>query len=515
MDRTQYEPLMAALEERKSHKYEAASIVAGMDVGGEPTDVINPANTAQVVGTAREARPEDLETAAVRAQAAQKDWDRLGGKERAKILRAMGDAIEAERDTFADLLVREAGKTLSDVIAEVREAVDFCRYYAARAEEQFGEPINLPGPTGEKNQLHLSGRGTFLCIAPWNFPLAIFTGQVAAALAAGNAVIAKPAEQTPLVAWYAVKLFLKVGVPADVLHLVLGDGVRVGAPLVADERVAGVAFTGSTETAKIINRTLADRDGAIAPLIAETGGQNAMIVDSTALPEQVSDDVIQSAFGSAGQRCSALRVLFVQDSVADKVINMLKGALKERVIGDPANLTTDIGPIIDKEALKGLQDHCARMEKEAKLVAKAEMEPEAKAGTFLAPHIFELEGLHQLERENFGPILHVIRFKAAEMDDVLKQIGDTGYGLTFGVHSRLEGRWKELFEKTNIGNTYINRNMVGAVVGVQPFGGEGLSGTGPKAGGPHYLLRFAAEHTLTINTAAVGGNAELFSLNEE
>jgi len=515
MDRTQYEPLMAALEERKSHKYAAASIVAGMEVGDEPTDVTNPANTTEVVGTAREARAEDLETAAVRAQAAQKDWDRLGGTERAKILRAMGDAIEAERDTFADLLVREAGKTLSDVIAEVREAVDFCRYYAARAEEQFGAPINLPGPTGEKNQLHLSGRGTFLCIAPWNFPLAIFVGQIAAALAAGNAVIAKPAEQTPLVAWHAVKLFHKAGVPADVLHLVLGDGVRVGAPLVADERIAGVAFTGSTETAKIINRTLANRDGAIAPLIAETGGQNAMIVDSTALPEQVADDVIQSAFGSAGQRCSALRVLFVQDSVADKVIDMLKGALKERVIGDPAKLTTDIGPIIDGEALKGLQDHCANMEKVATLVAKAEMEPETQAGTFLAPHIFELEGLHQLERENFGPVLHVIRFKAAEMDDVLKQIGDTGYGLTFGVHSRLEGRWKELFEKTNIGNTYINRNMVGAVVGVQPFGGEGLSGTGPKAGGPHYLLRFAAEHTLTINTAAVGGNAELFSLNEE
>ncbi|NVJ96751.1 MAG: bifunctional proline dehydrogenase/L-glutamate gamma-semialdehyde dehydrogenase PutA [Alphaproteobacteria bacterium] len=514
MDRTQYEPLMAALEERKSHKYEAASIVAGIEVGGDPIDVTNPANTSEVVGTAREARDEDLETAAGRAMAAQRDWNMLGGIERAKILRAMGDAIEDNRDTFADLLVREAGKTLSDVIAEVREAVDFCRYYAARAEQHFGAPINLPGPTGEKNQLHLGGRGTFLCIAPWNFPLAIFVGQIAAALAAGNSVIAKPAEQTPLVASHAVKLFHKAGVPADVLHLVLGDGARVGATLVADERVSGVAFTGSTETAKIINRTLANRDGAIAPLIAETGGQNAMIVDSTALPEQVSDDVIQSAFGSAGQRCSALRVLFVQDSVADKVINMLKGALKERVIGDPAKLTTDIGPIIDAAALKGLQDHCARMEKEATLVAKADMEPEAANGTFLAPHIFELENLKQLERENFGPVLHVIRFKAAEMEDVLKQIGDTGYGLTFGVHSRLEGRWKELFEKTNIGNTYINRNMVGAVVGVQPFGGEGLSGTGPKAGGPHYLFRFAAEHTLTINTAAVGGNAELFSMDE-
>lgn len=515
MDRTQYEPLMAALDERKDHSYKAACIVAGIDVGGEPVPVTNPANLSETVGTASEARDEDIETAISRAQAAQAQWNLLGGVERGKILRAMGDAIEADRDIFADLLVREAGKTLSDVIAEVREAVDFCRYYAARAEEQFGAPINLPGPTGEKNQLHLAGRGTFLCIAPWNFPLAIFVGQVAAALAAGNAVIAKPAEQTPIVAWHAVKLFHKAGVPADVLHLLLGDGARVGAKLVADERVSGVAFTGSTETAKIINRTLANRDGAIAPLIAETGGQNVMMVDSTALPEQVSDDVIQSAFGSAGQRCSALRVLFVQDSVADKVINMIKGALKERVIGDPAKLTTDIGPIIDAEALENLQAHCARMTNEAELVAVAEMEPEAQQGTFLAPHIFELDSLDQLEREVFGPVLHVIRFKPEDMENVVKQIGDTGYGLTFGVHSRLEERWHDLFKKTNIGNTYINRNMVGAVVGVQPFGGEGLSGTGPKAGGPHYLLRFAAEHTLTINTAAVGGNAELFSMDEE
>jgi RHH-type proline utilization regulon transcriptional repressor/proline dehydrogenase/delta 1-pyrroline-5-carboxylate dehydrogenase len=289
----------------------------------------------------------------------------------------------------------------------------------------------------------------------------------------------------------------------------------VGATLVADERISGVAFTGSTQTAKIINRTLAERDGAIAPLIAETGGQNAMIVDSTALPEQVSDDVIMSAFGSAGQRCSALRVLYVQDSVADKVINMLKGALKERVIGDPAKITTDIGPIIDEEARKRLQEHCGRMEKEATLLARADMEEEAEKGTFFAPHIFELSGLDQLDGEVFGPVLHVIRYKPSEMEQLLKDIHNTGYGLTFGVHSRLEGRWQELFENTRVGNSYINRNMVGAVVGVQPFGGEGLSGTGPKAGGPHYLLRFAAERTLTINTAAVGGNAELFSLDEE
>lgn len=514
MDRNHYQPLVQALQDRKTHTYDGACIVAGMEVGGEPTPVLNPTNLSAPVGTVREARDEDIEAALHRASLAQPEWDRKGGKDRATVLREVGDSLEEHRDTLADLLVREAGKTYGDVIAEIREAVDFCRYYAVNAEKQFSEPIDLPGPVGESNRLYLGGRGTFLCIAPWNFPLAIFVGQVAAALAAGNAVIAKPAEQTPLIAWYAIKLFHKAGVPTDILHLLLGDGARVGAKLVADERITGVAFTGSTETAKIINRTLAARDGAIAPLIAETGGQNAMIVDSTALPEQVADDVIQSAFGSAGQRCSALRVLFVQDSVADKVIDMLKGALKERVIGDPFKITTDIGPIIDQEARDRLAEHCARMEKEATLVAKAEMEPGTADGTFLAPHIFELSNLSQLEREVFGPVLHIIRFKPAEMEQVLADIHNTGYGLTFGVHSRLEGRWKEFFDKTRVGNSYINRNMVGAVVGVQPFGGEGLSGTGPKAGGPNYLLRFAAERTLTINTAAVGGNAELFSLDE-
>ncbi len=515
MDRNHFEPLIKALDERKDHVYTAANIVGGMEVGEKKTDVLSPIDTNQVVGSFTEARIEDIETAAHRASEAQPAWDALGGKARADILRKAGDLLEADRDIIADMLVREAGKTLGDVIAELREAVDFCWYYAARAEEKFAEPTILPGPTGERNELHLGGRGTFLCIAPWNFPLAIFIGQVAAALAAGNAVIAKPAEQTPIIAWHSVKLLHKAGVPADVLHLLLGDGATVGARLVADERISGVAFTGSTETAKIINRTLADRDGAIVPLIAETGGQNAMIVDSTALPEQVADDVILSAFGSAGQRCSALRVLFVQDSVADKVIDMIKGALKERVIGNPSELKTDIGPIIDEEARSRLVEHCAKMEKEATLVAKADMPEVTEKGTFFAPHIFELSGLEQLEREVFGPVLHIIRFKSKDMETVLKQILDTGYGLTFGVHSRLEGRWQELFEKTRVGNTYINRNMTGAVVGVQPFGGEGLSGTGPKAGGPHYLMRFAAERTLTINTAAVGGNAELFSMNEE
>jgi len=514
MNSTEFEPLLKALDERKNHQYAATSIVAGMEVGGDAETVTSPVDTSRVVGTARHARSEDIETACARAATAQPDWNALGGRKRAELLRAVGNLIEEERDTFTDILVREAGKTLGDCIAEIREAVDFCRYYANLAEKQFGDPVLLPGPTGEQNELYLTGRGTFLCIAPWNFPLAIFAGQVAAALAAGNAVVAKPAEQTPIVAWHTVKLFHKAGVPADILHLLLGDGAHVGAALVADERVNGVAFTGSTATAKLINKTLADREGAIVPLIAETGGQNAMIVDSTALPEQVADDVIMSAFGSAGQRCSALRVLFVQDSVADKVIDMIKGALKERVISDPALLSTDIGPIIDRLARDRLAAHCERMTATATLVAKAEMADGTEKGTYLAPHIFELKSLKQLNGEVFGPVLHIIRFKPEEMEEVLKLIKATGYGLTFGVHSRLEGRWKELFEKTHIGNTYINRNMVGAVVGVQPFGGEGLSGTGPKAGGPHYLLRFAAERTLTINTAAVGGNAELFSMEE-
>ncbi len=513
MNETEAAPLVAALRRGSTVQYAAASLVAGEDMGAEALDVTSPVD-GSTVGTAREARAADIEAACAAATKAQPTWNRLGGAARAAILRTAADLIEADRDILCDMLVREAGKTLADCIAEIREAADFCRYYAGLAEAQFGAPTRLPGPTGEKNTLHLGGRGTFLCIAPWNFPLAIFAGQVAAALAAGNSVIAKPAEQTPIVAWHAVKLFHKSGVPEDVLHLLLGDGAHVGASLVADPRISGVAFTGSTATAKLINKTLADRDGAIVPLIAETGGQNTMLVDSTALAEQVADDVIQSAFGSAGQRCSALRVLYLQDSVADQMIDMIKGALKEQTLGDPAKLTTDIGPIIDQVALKRLQAHCQRMKSEAKLIAVADMPAEAEAGTYLPPHIFELSSLDQLDGEVFGPVLHILRYSPNELEDILGQIRATGYGLTFGVHSRLEGFWQELFEKTNMGNSYINRNMIGAVVGVQPFGGEGLSGTGPKAGGPHYLLRFASERTLTINTAAVGGNAELFSMDE-
>lgn len=514
MDSAQSAPLIKALKSNITKTYEGGSIVSGKLTGGEPQNVTNPADTSAIVGTVTNAQLGDIDAALSAAHLAQPAWNRLGGAKRGDILRSIADAIEADRDTFVDLLVREAGKTLDDCISEIREAVDFCRYYADQGEKLFETPTVLPGPTGESNELFLIGRGTFLCISPWNFPLAIFTGQVVAALAAGNAVVAKPAEQTPLIAWHAVNLMIKAGVPADVVHLLTGCGAKVGGVLTADERVSGVCFTGSTATAKRINRTLAERDGAIVPLIAETGGQNVMIVDSTALPEQVSDDVILSAFGSAGQRCSALRVLFVQDTIADKQIEMLKGALKEQRIGDPASLKTDIGPIIDDIALNRLKDHCVEMEKEATFIAKAKVTPECKRGIFLAPHIFEVDSLSQLKEEHFGPILHIIRFKASELDQVLADIHATGYGLTFGVHSRLEARWAELFEGTRCGNTYINRNITGAVVGVQPFGGEGLSGTGPKAGGPHYLLRFASERCRTINIAAIGGNADLFSMEE-
>jgi RHH-type proline utilization regulon transcriptional repressor/proline dehydrogenase/delta 1-pyrroline-5-carboxylate dehydrogenase len=372
----------------------------------------------------------------------------------------------------------------------------------------------LKSATGESNRLSLHGRGVFFCISPWNFPLAIFTGQITAALAAGNAVIAKPADPTPLVGAYAVRLMHEAGVPTDVLHLLNGRGSKMGAAVVSDERIIGVALTGSTGTAQTINRALAAKSGPINTLIAETGGQNVMIVDSSALPEQVTDDVLTSAFSSAGQRCSALRVLYLQDSIADKVIGMLKGALAERRIGNPLDLATDVGPVINVSSRNGLEKHIDRMHKEAKLIARGDVPGGLEDGSYLAPHIFEIPALSTLNDEEFGPILHVIRYKHGDMARVMADIDATGFGLTFGVHSRIEGRWLELFAKHSVGNTYVNRNMIGAVVGVQPFGGMGLSGTGPKAGGPHYLLRFANEKVLTINTAAIGGNTELFKLNE-
>ena len=411
------------------------------------------------------------------------------------------------------LCAREAGKTVHDAVAEVREAVDFCRYYAGQARRHFAEPIVLPGPTGEHNELSLHGRGVFACISPWNFPLAIFTGQVTAALASGNTVLAKPAEQTPAIAAKAVNLLYEAGVPRRALQLLSGDGATVGARLTSDPRVAGVAFTGSTETARLINRSLADRDAPLATLIAETGGQNAMVVDSSALPEQVVKDVIGSAFLSAGQRCSALRVLYVQEDIAEHVIQMLTGAMHELVVGNPAMLVTDVGPVIDEEALGVLQRHADAMTSSARLIARTPI-PKGLDGHFFAPCAFEIDSIRSLEREVFGPVLHVARFRARDLDAVIDDINATGYGLTLGVHSRIDRTQEQVAEQVRAGNRYVNRTMTGAVVGVQPFGGEGLSGTGPKAGGPHYMLRFATERTLTINTAAVGGNASLMSLDD-
>lgn len=493
----------------------AGPIIAGQRSPGEkPVTVIDPADTRRVVGTVHWATTDEINTALGRATVSAVAWNRAGGVARADILEQTAERLEANRAELMALCVREAGKTLPDALAEVREAVDFCHYYAQQARLHFAEPLTLAGPTGESNQLSLQGRGVFACISPWNFPLAIFTGQVAAALVAGNAVVAKPAEQTPLIAARAVELFLQAGVPGEVLSLLPGDG-SVGQQLVADPRTAGVAFTGSTETARRIHQTLAAREGAIAPLIAETGGQNAMLVDSSALPEQVVADVITSAFRSAGQRCSALRVLFLQQEVADKILAMLGGAMEELVIGDPALLATDVGPVIDAAAREMLEHHVERISREGRVIRHLTLPDSCAHGHFVAPLAVEIDAIEQLEREVFGPILHVVRYRASELDAVLDAINATGYGLTLGVHTRIDARARHIHRRLRVGNTYINRNMIGATVGVQPFGGEGLSGTGPKAGGPHYLMRFATERTLTINTTAAGGNASLISLQDE
>jgi len=507
-------PLASALD-AAARSGSAAPIVGGRELTGKAQPIINPADTRQTVGQVINATADQVSDAVGRAQRAFEDWSMTPAGERAACLERAADLLEGAQADVLALCIREAGKTIPDAIAELREAVDFLRYYAVRARADFARPMPLPGPTGERNQIQLHGRGVFACISPWNFPLAIFLGQVGAALAAGNCVVAKPAEQTPMIAALAVRLLHKAGVPADVLHLVPGDGPSVGAPLVNDPRIAGVAFTGSTDTARGINRALAAKNGAIGPLIAETGGQNVMIVDSSALPEQVVRDVLISSFQSAGQRCSALRVMFVQEDIAEKLTEMLAGAMAELKIGDPALLATDVGPVIDLDAKKMLTEHAARMKREAKLIYEVPLGPEHAHGHFFPPVAFRIDGLPRLEREVFGPVLHLVHYSADRLEEVLAAVNATGYGLTLGVHSRIDGKVRHIVERLRVGNAYVNRNMIGAVVGVQPFGGEGLSGTGPKAGGPRYLHRFATERTLTIDTTAAGGNASLLSLNEE
>jgi RHH-type proline utilization regulon transcriptional repressor/proline dehydrogenase/delta 1-pyrroline-5-carboxylate dehydrogenase len=506
------EALRKEVSTRRPARPIAGPIVNGVLLPGSTHPVTNPADRREQVGAVRDATPAEIAMAFEASAAAQPMWDLTGGDARAATLDKASDLLEASRADFHELLVREAGKTLSDAVAEVREAVDFCRYYAARAREQFAAPQRLEGPTGESNELSLHGRGVFACISPWNFPLAIFAGQVTAALAAGNTVVAKPAEPTPLIAARFVKLLHEAGVPREALHLVPAPGRHFGEVAFAHAALAGVAMTGSTATALTINHSLASRSGAIVPLIAETGGLNAMIVDSTALPEQVVDDVVSSAFMSAGQRCSALRLLFLQDDIADQVLEMIAGAMDELVIGDPADLKTDLGPVISATAAAGLAQHVARMRKEARLIKACSLGEEHAHGSFFAPHLIELKSATQLTREEFGPILHVVRYRSTDIAEVLQAIRASHYGLTLGVQTRLESFWREVFDHTAIGNTYVNRNMIGAVVGVQPFGGTGLSGTGPKAGGPHYLARFANERTLTVNTTATGGNAALLNL---
>ena len=437
-----------------------------------------------------------------------KVWSKTPVTHRASLLRHSADALEQHMPRFCALLVKEAFKTWGDAVSEVREAVDFLRFYADEA-ERIMAPVALPGPTGETNELRLTARGVWVCISPWNFPLAIFMGQVAAALATGNTVLAKPAEQTPAVALEAVRLLHAAGVPTGAVQLLHGPGETVGAALVALPGIAGVVFTGSTPVARTINRALAAKDGPIVPLIAETGGINAMLVDSTALPEQVVDAVVQSAFRSAGQRCSALRLLCVHEAIADHVIEMVQGAAKELVLGDTANWATDVGPVIDRSAFDGIQQHIQRLKSSSKVLL-AQDTPAQAATNLIAPHAFELQQVSDVAQEIFGPVLHVVRWSGDPLA-VIEQVNALGYGLTMGIQTRIDSRAHSLAAAAHIGNVYINRNTIGAVVGVQPFGGEGLSGTGPKAGGPHYLLRFCAEQTVTVNTTAAGGNAALLA----
>ena len=508
-DSTALDALVA--EVRSAPKVAVAKpLIDGSAVTGRERAVNSPVDGA-VIGAVQEGDEALVAAAMASAQAAFPAWSSIPVAERAAALERAGDLMEQNRGRLIALLQSEAGKTIDDCVSEVREAVDYCRFYAQDARRMFA-PRVLPGPTGESNELRMRGRGVFVCISPWNFPLAIFSGQVVAALVAGNSVVAKPAEQTPLVAFETIRLLHRAGIPAGALNLVPGDG-KTGARLVADRRVAGVAFTGSTEVARGINRTLAAKDGPITPLIAETGGVNAMIVDATALPEQVTDDVIASAFRSAGQRCSALRLLCVQEDVADRVLDMVIGAARELSLGDPRDLATHVGPVIDGEAKSKLDRWIAMMDSRGAVLFRLEANPPT-GGTYVTPAIVELDSARELKEEVFGPVLHFVRWRSSELDRLLDDIAANDTALTLGIHSRIETVVAHVAARMPHGNVYVNRNMIGAVVGSQPFGGSHLSGTGPKTGGPNYLRRFALEQIITVNTAASGGNATLLSEEE-
>lgn len=484
-------------------------IVDGHPRANEGTPCRSPFDDAQI-GSCVSANDDDINTAYQSACAGFADWDR-DGQRRAKILLAMADGLEKQTEYFAALMAKEAGKIAADAIFEIREAVDFLRYYAAGAQKDFTGAASLPSPAGETNHYSLHGRGVFACISPWNFPLAIFIGQIAAALAAGNTVLAKPAPQTPLTAFAAVQLFHKCGLPSNVLHLLPGGG-ETGAAITALPGLAGVCFTGSTHTARAINQSLAAKDGPIPVLIAETGGLNAMVVDTSALKEQVTDDVVASAFNAAGQRCSALRLLFLPAETADSIIECIGGAMDMLEIGDPARPTTDIGPVIDRGAQERLNAHIGAMQAQQKLLHQCALPPECRDGSFIAPTLVEISDLDAITEEQFGPILHVIRYRRKDLLRMARELADKNYALTLGIHTRIDGFAKEVIQNIPAGNIYINRNIIGAVVGVQPFGGHGLSGTGPKAGGPRYLHRFATERVVTDNIAAKGGDPALLNL---
>jgi len=476
-------------------------------------DITNPA-TGELIGQIRNTSIPEVNQAISQAQIGFKTWSETPAFQRAECLNKLADLLENNMPELLALCIKEAGKTLSNSIGEIREAIDFCRYYAAECLRLFSQPTLLPGPTGERNLLSLHGRGIFVCISPWNFPLAIFLGQITAALAAGNSVLAKPAEQTPLIAYVAVKLLHQAGVPENTVQFLPGPGETIGAALTQSEKIHGVIFTGSNQTAQMISQTLAQKSGPIATLIAETGGQNCMVVDSSALPEQVVRDVLSSAFDSAGQRCSALRVLYLQEEISPVIIKMLTGALAELSLGDPSLLSTDIGPVIDQEAQKNLQAHIDLMKVKAELIFELKNLNNLNKNYFINPAIFKIKSIKDLTHEVFGPVLHIIEYKESELDKVIEEINSTGFGLTFGIHSRITQKVSYLAQNIRAGNIYINRNMIGAVVGVQPFGGEGLSGTGFKAGGPHYLLKLCTERCMTEDTTASGGNASLMSLEE-
>jgi RHH-type proline utilization regulon transcriptional repressor/proline dehydrogenase/delta 1-pyrroline-5-carboxylate dehydrogenase len=506
------EPLVTAIMRTLVTPEEAGPIVSGEVLAGvEAVAITSPHDRRVIAGICRTADPPAIDRALTAARSASHGWNALGGEARAAILDRAADLFEADRAALMGLMVREAGKTLANAQDDLREAVDHLRYATAEARRSFAAPLELKGPTGERNELSLHGRGVFACISPWNFPLAIFTGQIAGALAAGNSVVAKPAEQTPLTAFRAVKHLFAAGVPADVLHLLPGSGETVGAALIHDPRIDGVAFTGGTDTGIAINRALAARDGPLVRLIAETGGQNCMIVDSSALPEQVVDDALASAFDSAGQRCSALRVLFLQEDVAGSMIDMLLGAARELVIGDPLDYATDVGPVIDADAKAALEEHKARMRHEARELLDLNLPAACVHGTYVSPAIYAIPSLKLLPREVFGPILHVVTFAGDRLAEVCEAINATGYGLTLGLHTRVQATADFVAERLKVGNLYVNRNQIGAVVGVQPFGGEGLSGTGPKTGGPNYLKGFALERVRTTDLTASGGNAALLA----